>query len=160
MEHSTIDDMPPCEIFIDKEGRWFHHGAEIVRRDIIRHFYANMQRDSRGRYVLHWDGNACSVEVEDTAFVVRRVDGKETAFFLHLSDDSVERLSPETLSVGRENVLYCAVKNGRFPARFTRAAYYQLADHIEEGEEGGGFFLRAGERKHPILWAQQPHEKG
>jgi hypothetical protein len=158
MEHTTIDDMPPCGILIDKEGRWYHQGAEIVRRDIIRLFYANMQRNGRGRYVLYWDGNTCSVDVEDTAFVVRRVDREKTAFFLHLSDDSVEKLSPETLSVGRENVLYCMVKNGRFPARFTRAAYYQLAAHIEEGE-GGGFFLRAGERKSPILLAQQLHEK-
>ena len=150
MEYTTIDDMPPCEIFINKEGRWFHHGAEIVRKDIIRLFYANMQRNSRGRYVLHWDGNICSVEVEDTAFVVRRVDKEQNAFCLYLSDDSVESLIPETLSVGRENVLYCTVKNGRFPARFTRAAYYQLAEHIEE-EEGGGFFLRAGKTKHAIL---------
>jgi hypothetical protein len=159
MGQKTAEDIPPCEIFIDKEGRWFHNGAEIVRRDIIRLFYANMQRDSWGRYVLHWHGSACSVEVEDTAFVVRRADGEESAFSLHLSDDSVEKLSPKTLSVGRENVLYCMVKDGRFPARFTRAAYYQLADHIEE-EEGGGFFLRLGENKHPILRGQQPHEKG
>jgi hypothetical protein len=154
MEQKIIDDMPPCEIFIDKEGRWFHNGAEIVRRDIIRLFYANMRQDGRDRYVIHWARNTCSLEVEDTAFVVRRVDGEEMAFSLHLSDDSVEKLAPETLSVGRENVLYCTVKNGRFPARFTRAAYYQLADHIEE-EEGGGFFLRVGERKYPILLAQQ-----
>jgi hypothetical protein len=154
MEQKTAVDVPPCEIFIDKEGRWFYRGAEIVRRDIIQLLYAGLERDNRNRYILHWDGSSCSVEVEDTAFVVRRIDEKDGSFLLHLSDDSIEKLSPESLATGRDNVPYCLVKNGRFSARFTRAAYYQLAEHIEEEE--GGFFLRAGEKNHPILQKLPP----
>ncbi|HDZ24632.1 MAG TPA: DUF1285 domain-containing protein [Desulfobacteraceae bacterium] len=142
-------DIPPCEISIDKEGRWFHKGAEIVRRDLIQLFYAHMKRDRQGRYLLYWQEKPCFVEVEDTAFVVKGIDEKDGAFFLHLSDDSTEGLAPETLSVGPDNVPYCRVKNGQFPARFTRAAYYQLAGHIEE-EEGRGFFLRMGSKKYLI----------
>ncbi len=149
----TAHDLPPCEIFIDKEGRWFYKGAEIVRRDLIQLFYSHMERDGQGRYIFSWEGKPCMVEVEDTAFVVRRVDRKDGVFSLHLSDDSTEDLLPETLSVGPDNVPYCMVKGGRFPARFTRAAYYQIAGHIEE-EEGRGFFLRVGEKKHPIAFTQ------
>lgn len=142
-------DIPPCEILIDKEGRWFHRGAEIVRRDLILQFYANLERDKQGRYLIFWQGNPCIVEVEDTAFVVRGVDRKDESLLLHLSDDSTEDLDPETFSLGPDNVPYCMVKGGRFPARFTRAAYYQLAESIEE-EEGCGFFLRTGKKKFPI----------
>lgn len=151
MQDKICEDLLPCEIFIDKEGRWYHRGVEIVRREIIQLLYGDMEWDGLGRYILDREGNPCLVEVEDTAFVVRRADAGDGTFFLHLSDGSIEELSPETLSVGQENVLYCMVKNGRFPARFTRAAYYQLAGHIEE-EEGGGFFLRIGEKKHPVIF--------
>ena len=64
-----------------------------------------------------------------------------------LSDDTEEELIPETLYLGEENVLYCRVKGGDFPARFNRAAYYQLAAHIEEE---GGFVLSINGRKFKI----------
>jgi hypothetical protein len=67
---------------------------------------------------------------------------------LFLSDETQEDLSPETLYVGMENVLYCSVKADTFPARFDRPAYYQLAQNIEEGEES--YFLRMNGKKYII----------
>ncbi len=142
-------------IFIDKEGRWYHKGAEMIRRDFIRLFYKNMELDSEGRYVINWSGERCRVDVEDTAFVVQRVvsqDGERTGnarFVLNLSDDTEEDLMPDTLCVGPDNVLYCRVKNRIFPARFNRAAYYQLAEHIEEENES--YYLSLNGKKYKIL---------
>jgi len=151
----TENDLPPCLITVDKEGRWYHKGAEMIHREFIRLFYDNMVLDSLGRYIIDWKGQRCYVDVEDTAFVVRRVarqDGDENngkeRFVLSLSDDSQEELMPETLSVGRDNVLYCSVKSGTFPARFTRAAYYQLTDHVQE--EDGDYYLAVNGRKYKI----------
>ena len=147
-------DIPPCFISIDKEGRWFHKGAEMINREIVRHFYENLTIDSLGRYVIHWGNERCLLEVEDTPFVVRRVvfreegGGRNARFILFLSDDTQETLAPDTLYVGRDDVLYCRVKQGRFPGRFQRPAYYQLAEYI--GEEDGEFFLPLKERKYPI----------
>jgi uncharacterized protein len=139
-----MSDIPPCFISIDKEGRWFHKGAEMIQRQIIRLFYEHMSMDPMGRYIIDWAGERCYVEVEDTAFVVRAVtpngiegEGLQDLQLL-LSDDTIEDLQPETLSIGKEHVLYCRVK-GLFPARFSRPAYYQLAAHIEE--EAGGYYL-------------------
>ena len=78
MNGSERDPLPPCMIFIDKEGRWFHKGAEMIRRDFIRLFYSNMELDSEGRYVIFWNGQRCLVDVEDTAFVVQRAVYTET----------------------------------------------------------------------------------
>ena len=154
MEKHEMNDLPPCLIYIDKEGQWYHEGAEMIRRDFIRIFYENMEMDSQGRYVILWGGKRCLVEVEDTAFVVwnmrhRKEDaGGKERFVLQLSDDSSEDLRPDSLYVGRDNVLYCKVKEAVFPARFSRAAYYQLATHIVE--ENRNFYLPVNHRKYEI----------
>jgi len=152
--------LPPCEIYIDKEGRWFHKGAEMTRRDFIRLFYQNMELNSAGQYVINWKGQSCYVDVEDTAFVVHRavyedpVPNQEGRFILYLNDDTKEELLPDTLYVGNEHVLYCAVKNRTYPARFNRASYYQIAQYIEE--ENGSYFLRLNGIKHVIYQGTVP----
>ena len=148
------DGIPPCLIFIDKEGHWYHQGAEMIHREFIRLFYQNMEIDSEGRYLINWANACCCVDVEDTAFVVTRVFHDEegqrqtTRFQLSLSDDTKEALAPDTLCVGKDHVLYCRVKSGTFPARFNRAAYYQLAEYIEE--EDGAYFLPLNGQKYTI----------
>ena len=140
--------LPPCQIFIDNEGYWYHKSAQMIHREIISLFYKNMTRLSDGTYVIEWNGQRCFVDVEDTAFVVWSLTFHENGasgrpgFVMGLSDETSEYLNPETLYIGEENVLYCRVKGGsgrEFPARFNRASYYQLAEYIEE--EGGEFFI-------------------
>ena len=151
---SVEGDLQPCLIYIDKEGRWFHNGVEMVRREFVQSFYEQMEMDATGRYIILWGGKRCYVDVEDTAFVVKRVSsphekgGKGTDFRIRLSDDTEEKLMPDTLYLGESNVLYCKVKEGNFPARFNRAAYYQLAAHVEPGEEG--YVLPVNGRKFTI----------
>jgi hypothetical protein len=155
MTMSEMNELPPCLIFIDKEGRWYHKGAEMIHREFIRLFYKHMVLDSQGRYVINWNDQRCWVDVEDTAFVVRRVAFKDGAqaqnaqYLLHLSDDTSEPLAPDTLFVGEGNVLYCKVKNHSFPARFNRAAYYQLAGNIEQ--EGDTYYLPLNGEKFLIV---------
>ncbi|MFH1242473.1 MAG: hypothetical protein V1689_08935 [Pseudomonadota bacterium] len=159
-------DLPPCMIYIDKEGHWYHKGLEMIRRDFVQLFYRNMELDSKGRYVIDWNGNRCYVDVEDTAYVVRGVvyeeaKGDQTGrFILYLSDYTYEELIPDTLVVGKENVLYCRVKGGAFPARFNRAAYYQLAEHVEERDNA--YYLPLGGERYRILTTHQrsPREEG
>ena len=149
------EDLPPCLIYIDKEGQWFHKGVEMVHREFIRLFYQNMELDEQGQYIISLRGDRCYVEVEDTPFVVWRAvfedknDSNESKFTLYLSDDSREDLSPQTLYLGDENVLYCKVKKQAFPARFCRAAYYQIAEYIEEEE--GKYFLPLNEEKYILF---------
>ena len=148
------NDIPPCMIYIDKEGKWFHKDREMIHREIIRHFYRHMEMDSEGRCVIRWQGERCYVEVEDTPYVVVRAALEdsdhpgERRIVLSLSDGEHEDLSPATLRVGNENVLYCKVREGSFPARFSRAAYYQIAQYIEEDK--GKFYLQLNGRRYAI----------
>jgi len=157
---ATTDDIPPCQIFIDKGGRWFHKGVEMIHREFINLFYEHMSLDPEGRYVITLEGERCHVDVEDTPFIVRKalfkdsVQSTRSRVILFLSDETQENLSPESLYVGIENVLYCRVRGGTFPARFDRPAYYQLAQHIEEAE--GSYFLRMNDKKYmiPVKYGQ------
>jgi hypothetical protein len=136
---------------IDREGRWYHKGAEMIHRDFIHLFYEHLEMEESGRYLIRLGDECCYVEVEDTPFVVLSVThqnpgkGEKEAFRLFLSDDSLEKLRPDTLAVGEGHVLYCRVKDRSFPARFARPAYYQLAEHITE--EKGSYFLPMNGKK-------------
>ena len=140
-------------IFIDKEGRWFYKGLEMVRRDIVLLFYGNLHRDRQGQYLIRMGKEESYLEVEDTPFVISRVDLRchgeaEACFHVWLNDDSREVLNLDTLSVGKGNVLYCSVKEGAFPARFQRPAYYQLSEHVQE--ENGKYLISLNGKRYLI----------
>lgn len=151
MRGYNIEDLPPCEIIIDKEGTWYYKGSRIIRKDIIKFFYEHMELDRHGRYIISWKDERCIVEVEDTAFFVQRVDKINGHYLLYISDETHEELDPESLYIGKDNVLYCKIKAGKFPARFTRSAYYQIAQHIEE--ENNRYFLTVNKKKYFLLHA-------
>ncbi len=127
----------------------------MVRKDIVRLFIENMTLSPDGSYVIDLNGQRCRLDVEDTLFVVRRVevregtDGKGKGFFLLLSDETGEFLSAETLEIGDRGVLYCRVKQGGFKARFSRPAYYQITSYVEEDQ--GLFYLPLNGLRFPLL---------
>lgn len=138
------------------DGCWYYRGAEIVHRDIVELFYEHLEKDEHGRYVIHWQGQRCYIEVEDTPFVVWEIsvaeDENHTAgILLQLSDGKREKMDPGSFWIGPGNVPYCRVRNGAFVARFSRKAYYQLVRHVEEGPQEGVFYLRIGEERFPIF---------
>jgi hypothetical protein len=156
-------DIPVCDIRIDKEGIWYFRGAEMFRREIVNFFYENMRLDETGNYLIELQGDSgdrCYVEVEDTAFVVKSVYKKNVSdnggegIVLGLSDDTEEILDPATLKIGEENVLYCIInKSGNnriFKARFSRAGYYQLAEHINYDDVNDAYFIELNDQRYFI----------
>lgn len=156
-EVSRTWEIPSSGIFVDVEGDWYHEGNPIFRDAILHLFLESLSLDGQGRYIVDCGGSRCTLDVADTPFVVSRVDRKPhprdperemiALRLRHLSSE--EELDPETLVVGRDNVIYCRVRDGRFPARFSRPAYYQLASWVEE-DEAGGFFLELNGVRFPI----------
>ncbi len=147
------DVIPPSNIKIDKEGIWYYKGEEIFRREIINYFYQNLKKDDAGRYIIETEDECCYLEVEDTPFVVKTVyksdaeSGREDAIYLLLSDQSLEMLDLNTLWVGKDNVLYCSIKNNSFRARFSRSGYYQIADFIEYDNARDAFYIPLNNRQ-------------
>jgi len=142
-------------IYVDKEGTWFHKGAPIIRRDMVLLFYQSLYLDEEGRYVIKFKDQLCRLDVEDTPFVVVRTEfvpadnnGEKDRFILHLIDDTKEELAPDTLWIGSGNVLYCKVRGGKIRARFSRAAYYQLAEYVQEERETDKYYLPLNHEKY------------
>lgn len=151
MEKKINDNhISPCMIYIDKEGRWFHNGVEMIHRGMIELFYQHMEMDSKGRYIIKLNDDICYVDVEDTPFVVKGVNIDRTSGEIRilLSDGSIEILDPSTLWVGDNNVLYCKVKDCKFPSRFLRPAYYEIAKWIHEKD--GEFYLMVKGQEYKI----------
>jgi len=134
------EEIPPCNIMIDKEGKWYYKGAPMIRKDICLFFYEHLVRDSKGRYLLHIGDEKCYLEVEDTPFVVIRVD-VGVDFTILLNDRTQEVLRLGTLWIGKDNVLYCKVKDNNYDARFNRPSYYQFANYITYDEERDKCFI-------------------
>ena len=139
--------LPPSHIRIDKEGGWHYKGNEMFRKDIVKLFYENLKRDDAGRYYIELENDVASLEVEDTAYVVKAVyrlgrpeEGNERIVVL-LSDESLEDLDCSTLCISRDNVLYCTVKPDGHPARFLRSSYYQIAEAFEYDESRDSYYL-------------------
>ena len=148
--------LPPCMIFVAKDGKWYHQGAEIIHRPIFLWMIQSLEKNEEGVFIVHLNNQKCYLEVEDTPLVVVWADfvqegsGEPEHIRLTINDESQEKLDPETLRISPESILYCTVKNGQFPARFLRPAYYQIAENITE-DEGGGFVLLLGNQRYPIL---------
>ncbi len=130
---------PRYELRIDRDGRWFHEGIEIVREDIRSYFSRYLVRSDDGGYAVRIGRDECPVVVEDVPFIVSRVtSASDGGLSLLLSDGTSERLDAETIKISESNAPYCGVRNG-LEARFSRAAYYQLAEFIEYNEKTGEY---------------------
>jgi len=138
----------PNGLYVDEEGDWYYQGNRIVRNDLIQLFLANLQRSSSGEYAIELNHNRCSVSAADTPFVVSTVDrtkaenSSEEQIVLSLRHfERSENLDPSSLWVGENDVLYCQISKGRFPARFSRPAYYQLTEWLQEDSTNDEYFI-------------------
>lgn len=128
----------------------------MFRKDILCIFFNNLNVDECGKYFINLNDEIYYLDVEDTAFVVTAVFktkdpcSAEEQIDVLLSDDCREILDLNTVAVGRDNVLYCSVKEGKFTARFTRKSYYQLAEFIEQDDMDKAFYLFLNGRKYFI----------
>jgi hypothetical protein len=116
---------------VDREGRIFHDGTEIVDPPTLRFFLLALQQTSDGRWLAMCQGERNWFEPDDTPFVVQRLgletaDGHLRAVELRLAGDLREPLDPATLEHDGAHV-FCRVRKGAFSARFGRIAMQQIA---------------------------------
>lgn len=134
---------------ITRDATWLSESEEVTHAGILAALWDGLRVDADGHY-LPIGPVRVPVEVEDTPFVVLRVEGDPDRLMLTLSDLSREPLSPDTLRFDRSGVPYCRVRDGRFDARLSRAAAYQLLQHVEAGAPGHSPVLVIGAARHPL----------
>lgn len=135
-------------IRIDREGRFWHDGRLVEHDGMARAFasWIGLHPDD-GRFILTNGYDWSYFTVEDAPFVVQSVHHEDGPVTLSLSDDTRERLDPETLCVGERDALYCRVKEGRFEARFSRSAQTAMAPLLVEGDDGAPLVEIGGRRR-------------
>ncbi len=133
-----------------RDGEWYSDGERIANRRIAALFSRSLRRRPEGGFMLQVGDESASVEVENTPFVIRAIDGNpEEGFVAVLNDESVETLDLQTLRVDDDNAFVCNVKGGEFEARLLRPAHYQLARWIRPAADGR-FLIRCDGREYPI----------
>jgi hypothetical protein len=131
---------------IDRDGAWHHENAEVTHPGIVASLWESLQRDAEGHHIRIGPVRV-PVEVEDVPFIVVRAEPDGEGLALILNDGSRESLAPDTLRIGAGDAPYCAVKDGRFEARLSRAAAYQLLAHMSEDAASGRTILTLGGRR-------------
>ncbi len=118
---------------ITRDGDWLHDDVEITHPGILAALRESLRVDAEGHH-LQIGSVRVPVEVDDAPFVVTRAERDGERLVLTLNDLSREALASDTLTVGDDGVPHCQVKDGRFSARLSRAATYQLLQHVEYEE--------------------------
>src|SRR5262249_46582136 len=139
----------PPRLRITHDGTWLHEGEEVTHAGILANLWSNLQVDADGHH-LQIGPMRVPVEVEDAPFVVVRVEVEDDRLVLTLNDLSREALVPATLRFTPDGVPYCRVKQDRFDARWSRAATYQLLQHVEYDAAADRTTLRAGAARYPF----------
>ena len=137
---------------VDRDGRIFHDGTEIVDTAVLRFFLRAMTRTDDGRCLVLCQGERNWFEAPDTPFVVQRLRLSIEAGVLESAElcflgDFREPLDPRTLETERD-LLFCRIRGGAFRARFGRIAVQQLAPFLVDGGEGSVLVL--GGVRHPV----------
>jgi hypothetical protein len=128
------------QIRFGRDGHWYADHERIVNQRIAALFSRHITREADGSYWLRIGDERARIEVEDTPYVVTRVDGDPArGFRIGLNDGSEEGLPARTLRIGEGDVLYCGVKGGAHDARFLRAAQVELLQHVRE--DGAGRYV-------------------
>lgn len=135
-----------------RDGCWYSDEERIDNPRIALLFSRSLRRAPDGSYRLVVGDEQAAVTVEDTPYVVTAVDILGGAVTITLNDGTCEELNYDSLRVGPDNVLYCAVKQGQFSALFLRPPYYHLSPLFVE-ESTGSFALRLRGRTYPIRGA-------
>lgn len=150
-EEEVFDATPYLKLVIDKEGKWFQNGAEIIHREIYLHFNRMLEKTPDGGYQVRLGREICRVDVEDAPFVVQRVtERNREGLVIELNDGTEEPFHPDRFWIGDENVPYVYVKSRAFHARFSRPAYYQLAKNVASDDDGATFHFVIKGKPTPI----------
>ncbi|HEY9556384.1 MAG TPA: DUF1285 domain-containing protein [Acidimicrobiales bacterium] len=142
------------DIRIARDGTWFHEGAPIGRKPLVKLFASVLWRDDGGGYWLRTPAERGRIEVEDAPFtaVELSVTGEGVSQILAFRtnlDDWVEADAAHPLRVagdpaGGDISPYILVRD-RLEALILRPVYYELAElAVAAADDGAAATERLG----------------
>ena len=123
----------------------------MTHAGILANLRGNLRKDAQGYFIQ--TRVRIPVRVDDVPWLVTRLERRGERLHAFLNDGSEETVDPATFRVGASDVPYCAVKDGAFEARLSRAATFQLWALAEYDEASGRGALRVGGREYPLARA-------
>ena len=146
---SDAENPPGCgdfDIRIARDGTWFHQGAPIGRKSLVRLFASVLRREADGEFWLVTPVERGRVIVDDAPFVAVELaaSGTGSGQVLRLRtniDDWVEVDAAHPIRVAQapdrgEPRPYVLVRDG-LEALIARSVYYHLVELAVEREAGG-----------------------
>jgi hypothetical protein len=145
-ERSPADGTNAYDIRIARDGTWFHEGAPIGRKPLVKLFASVLWRDDGGTYWLRTPVEQGRIAVEDAPFTAVELsvrgegEGQVLAFRTNL-DDWVEAGPGHPLRVVEDAAKggpspYILVRD-RLEALILRPVYYELAELAVPAPAGG-----------------------
>jgi len=152
---ATANPLPPVEswnpphcgdidIRIARDGTWFHQGAPIIRKELVRLFSNILRKDPDGFHLVT-PVEKMRIAVDDAPFVavlaVAEGEGRaqRLVFTTNVGDETVagpgNPIRVETHPVTDEPSPYVHVRRG-LEAKLARSVFYQLAELAVPSEDG------------------------
>lgn len=144
-------DLPSGEdldIRIAADGTWFHEGAPIGRKPLVKLFASVLRRDVDGSYWLRTPVEAGRIVVEDAPFTAVEVErcgaGRDQILRFRTNldewvvadaDHSIRVVTEAGSGAPRPYVLV----RDRLEALILRPVFYSLVEFAEEAEDGSGW---------------------
>lgn len=134
LSDAEIEKLRRSGIRLDGDGRFWHEGQEVTHHGLRAAFWRWLDRNPDGRFVLRLDAERfVYLDVDDVPQVVRSARWQGDRAIVRLADDGEEELDYGSLHLRGDGRPYCAVKQGRFAARVSTAAWSTLGERIEDG---------------------------
>jgi len=134
---------------LDTEGNLWHEGTLFEDPALLKFYMRKMEKTPEGKFKVLCQGETCFIEPQDVPYVILGIERKGDQVELIFPGNYREILDPATLYVGKENVLYCKVRDGAFEARFSRKPFWEITHWVEQGQDKK-FFLNLGGEKFQI----------
>jgi hypothetical protein len=138
---------------IDSDGRWYYHGSEIRRPEMVKLFSTILRRDGT-QHVLVTPVEKLSIDVDDAPFVAVEMEAEGSGANARIAfrtnvDDIVEADADHPIFLKGEGVRtrpYVVVRDD-LESLIARPVYYRLAEMSVPGPSGragvwsNGFFF-------------------
>jgi len=143
----NVTDHPLAGKFsVDAGGVWHHDNVIITHERTWKYFSSLLACDEEGVPYISDGLVRVDVRVADAALIIMAIRMTDEGIRIFFHDDTNELLKPKTLFF-KGDTPYCRVRSD-LTARFSRSAWFQLAEHI--APQSDGYALIVMGKKHKI----------